>query len=134
MASSDNVVRAGLTSKPIDVDEVLTVVDATPSAPATIEPVAGGGGLARYPSPAEEFELIRCQPLPGHTVEVEGRSTLLVGLCVCGTGRLAAGERGEVLELRSGTAFAARPGAGSLRVEGEGLCLYAAATATLPRR
>ncbi|TDM29415.1 mannose-6-phosphate isomerase, class I, partial [Macrococcoides canis] len=38
MGPSDNVVRAGLTPKPIDVDELLRIVDTTP----LVQPVVAG--------------------------------------------------------------------------------------------
>ena len=39
MASSDNVVRGGLTNKHIDVDELLAVVDFTPLDDPVVRPV-----------------------------------------------------------------------------------------------
>src|SRR5699024_2494270 len=56
MANSDNVLRAGLTSKNVDVPELLKVVD--PNARAvfpTAEEVAPG--LTHYASPVKDFEL-----------------------------------------------------------------------------
>ncbi|MEZ5165623.1 MAG: mannose-6-phosphate isomerase, class I [Acidimicrobiales bacterium] len=50
MASSDNVVRGGLTSKHVDVDTLLELVDTTPTPVAVSTPVVEGG-VARYPSP-----------------------------------------------------------------------------------
>ena len=38
MAASDNVLRGGLTSKRIDVDELMQVLDATPAPPALLQP------------------------------------------------------------------------------------------------
>ena len=40
MANSDNVLRAGLTSKHVDVDELLVASDLRPAAPALIQPPA----------------------------------------------------------------------------------------------
>jgi mannose-6-phosphate isomerase len=129
MASSDNVVRAGLTLKPIDIDEVLAIADLTPSPPAPIEPVAAGDhGVARYDSLAEEFELLRLEAAPSREVTLESPPTLLIGICTRGHGRLEAPGRGEGIDLSSGSAFAARPGAGRLRVAGD-LCVYAATLA-----
>jgi mannose-6-phosphate isomerase class I len=126
MASSDNVVRAGLTPKPVDVGEVMAIADVTPSAPAAIEPAAESrSGVARYASPAEEFELRRLEAGPARELALDGPPTLLLGICTRGAGRLVAADRGESLALTSGSAFAVRPGAGRLRVDGE-LCAYAA--------
>jgi mannose-6-phosphate isomerase len=121
MASSDNVLRAGLTSKRVNVPELLRVLDFRPSEPARLRPVPGGaaapGGqsddtsgangtgrgplaaLAVYPAPVEDFQLSRLEvsddaaDLPG------GRPQIL--LCTAGRARLTdAG--GRVLELRRG--------------------------------
>jgi mannose-6-phosphate isomerase len=67
LANSDNVVRAGLTSKPVNVGELLRIVD--PSASG----VAGrscqvGPGLELYSSASDCFLLHRVEPgceLPG---------------------------------------------------------------------
>ncbi|MFI6513446.1 mannose-6-phosphate isomerase, class I [Streptosporangium sp. NPDC050855] len=59
MGGSDNVLRAGLTGKPMDVEELLRVTD--PSVPALrIEPQDG-----LYRTPAPEFRLGTAVPGPG---------------------------------------------------------------------
>jgi mannose-6-phosphate isomerase len=57
MANSDNVIRAGLTPKHIDVDALLEVSVLTPTAPARILPTPAGDAAA-YRPPAEEFGLL----------------------------------------------------------------------------
>jgi mannose-6-phosphate isomerase len=57
MAASDNVLRGGLTTKHVDVDELLAVVDPTPSEPPVVR-AAGTGRVHRYETQASEFELI----------------------------------------------------------------------------
>src|SRR5690606_16102872 len=56
MAPSDNVVRGGLTSKPVDVDELLRVVDPTPLA----DPVLPAG--RPYELPTAGIGLARVDP------------------------------------------------------------------------
>ena len=56
MASSDNVLRGGLTPKHVDANELLNVLDFRPSA-ATLTPVEQRDGGVRYVTPAREFEL-----------------------------------------------------------------------------
>jgi len=56
MANSDNVLRAGLTSKHVDVDELLAATDLRPAAPTRVAPSAGTAERV-YPAPAEEFRL-----------------------------------------------------------------------------
>ena len=67
MANSDNVVRAGLTAKPVDVRELLAVVDAMPTAPRLQTAVANARGAARYESKVEEFELWRLEAQTGRS-------------------------------------------------------------------
>jgi mannose-6-phosphate isomerase len=125
MANSDNVVRAGLTSKPVDVEELLEVVDATPTAPAPMRATAVAGGAARYPSAVEEFELWRLEPRSGESATMEDRRAIVIGICTRGTGRLRAPLRGDGLELAAGEAFVARAGVGPIEATGD-ITLHAA--------
>jgi mannose-6-phosphate isomerase len=59
MAASDNVVRAGLTRKHVDIEELLDITNFTPIPP----PLWAGAGLADADGvvlapPVEEFELV----------------------------------------------------------------------------
>jgi len=81
MASSDNVLRCGLTHKHIDVAELERVVDFTPSLPA---PLSGetsipttGARLTRYPTSAPEFELSLVELDSGASWASRGPSILL---------------------------------------------------------
>lgn len=57
--NSDNVVRGGLTSKHIDVEELIRVVDFDTSEPQFVAPQTVGPGLVLYPTPCPEFDLWR---------------------------------------------------------------------------
>ncbi|MFW5739554.1 MAG: mannose-6-phosphate isomerase, class I, partial [Myxococcota bacterium] len=58
MASSDNVLRAGLTPKPIDPAELLRIVSFNAGAPPIVEPYFDDGGLEGcYPAAAAEYDL-----------------------------------------------------------------------------
>jgi phosphomannomutase len=57
MASSNNVLRGGLTEKHVDVEELSNIVSITAGAPAILRPVPGRDGERIYPSPAKEFLL-----------------------------------------------------------------------------
>ncbi|WP_042455071.1 mannose-6-phosphate isomerase, class I [Streptacidiphilus jiangxiensis] len=76
MANSDNVLRAGLTPKHIDVPELLRVVDFAATEPGVIRPrsVAGHPGEELYPAPIDEFRLSRYRsggwPLPTDTPQI----------------------------------------------------------------
>ena len=77
MASSDNVLRGGLTEKHIDLAALIEVLDFTDARVPVIHPVLGPGGL-RYPVPVEEFDLTNCQlgAQPG-TLTTAGPQVLL---------------------------------------------------------
>jgi mannose-6-phosphate isomerase len=64
MGTSDNVLRAGLTSKLVDVDEFLAVARLAPCGPDLLHADAAGA----YPNRAEEFTLIRHDGTSTHDV------------------------------------------------------------------
>jgi mannose-6-phosphate isomerase len=57
MANSDNVLRGGLTSKHVDVQQLLNIVQCKESSQQTIEPIQEEGGEWVYPACADEFVL-----------------------------------------------------------------------------
>ncbi|MEY9967450.1 mannose-6-phosphate isomerase [Streptacidiphilus sp. MAP12-16] len=61
LANSDNVVRSGLTTKHVDVPELLRIVDFRSADPAILRPVPvpGSDGEELYPTPIDEFRLSR---------------------------------------------------------------------------
>ena len=81
MASSDNVVRGALTSKYVDVAELMRILDATPGPPRLVDPVPVGAFEQEYPVPAPQFRLSRLDlPADGSAVvlaDVAGPQLLL---------------------------------------------------------
>lgn len=61
MASSDNVIRGGLTTKHIAVDELVRVVNFTWDAPRVIDPTEISPGVFSYSTPCPEFEVWRLE-------------------------------------------------------------------------
>lgn len=88
MASSDNVLRGGLTSKHVDVPTLIDVVEAKPIVPAVQQPTLIDG-VATYDSPVPEFSLQRIEVVG--TITVDGGPAILL----CTAGRADAG--GHVL-------------------------------------
>ena len=131
MASSDNVVRAGLTAKPIDVAELLRVADPRPAAPSAIEARRLAPGTTVYTA-AAELELLRFEASPASAISFPGPDALLLAVCTRGLGRVEVPERSEGLALHAGAAFAVRPGAPTLRLAGD-LSVYASITPRAPR-
>jgi mannose-6-phosphate isomerase len=101
MASSDNVLRGGLTTKHVDLAALIEVLDFTDRKVPVLHPVLGPGGL-RYPVPVEDFDLTRCQLDSGSgTLTTRGPQMLL---CTEGRAVLASAEAELVLE-KGGSAF-----------------------------
>ncbi|MGY1604144.1 mannose-6-phosphate isomerase, class I [Geodermatophilus sp. SYSU D00815] len=101
MASSDNVLRGGLTSKHVDLAALIEVLDFTDGRIPVIHPVLGPGGL-RYPVPVQDFDLTRIQLDRGTGVLTTPGPQLL--LCTEGTAVLAAPD-GEVVLEKGRSAF-----------------------------
>ncbi|MFD7630423.1 mannose-6-phosphate isomerase, class I [Streptomyces sp. NPDC059851] len=88
LSNSDNVLRAGLTPKHVDVPELLRIVRFEPGDPALLRPE--GNGEEVYETPIDEFRLSRFTLAPG-----AAPSTLPSGapqILLCTAGRPKAGE------------------------------------------
>jgi len=88
LANSDNVVRAGLTPKHIDVPELLKLTDPAVAVPV-IEPRPLGDGVSVYDSPAPEFRLYRAE-LGAGEVKLPGAGGARLVLCTEGATALRA--------------------------------------------
>lgn len=117
MAASDNVLRGGLTSKHIDVPELLRVLDARPLPAPYLEPEHPQPGLTVY-RPAAAFALIDARVLPG-TEHVIPSTAQAIALCLEGQVEIS-GER-----LRRGEAALILGSDPS--VVGDGRCVIATA-------
>jgi mannose-6-phosphate isomerase len=124
LANSDNVVRAGLTAKHIDIPELLKLTDPTVAVPV-IEPRAIGAGVSVYDSPAPEFRLYRAELGPGE-VPLPGTGARVV-LCVEGVGALRASSgslkvaKGESCYLSAADGAVTASGPAVLFIAGSGL-------------
>ncbi|GHF39073.1 mannose-6-phosphate isomerase, class I [Streptomyces griseosporeus] len=94
MASSDNVLRCGLTAKHIDVPELLRVVRFSSTAPHVLGPEAGPGGEEVYDTPADDFRLSRWVLPPGGPERRFDAAAPQILLCTRGSAlvRTASGE------------------------------------------
>lgn len=84
MASSDNVIRGGLTTKHVDLPELEAVLDVRPE---HVEPVTPSGGPAewRYPVPVPDFAVTRHAPAAGEQLVVAPGGPEIL-LCLAGRG------------------------------------------------
>lgn len=103
MASSDNVMRGGLTSKHIDIAELVNVVDFNLSLDPVLHAKQLSEGLWVYPSKADDYLLYR--------IEVSGANLLAdielanPAILLCTAGEVAVGDsKGERQVLRQGEA------------------------------
>ncbi|WKD57030.1 Mannose-6-phosphate isomerase [Corynebacterium capitovis DSM 44611] len=90
MANSDNVLRGGLTSKHVDVPELVKVVDFSPLDDPTVETTPEGSGV-RYASPCRDFILSRYDLAPGESTVVDSDGPAEI-LCTAGSARCEAGD------------------------------------------
>jgi mannose-6-phosphate isomerase len=101
MASSDNVLRGGLTGKHVDLAALIEVLDFSDGRIPVIHPVLGPGGL-RYPVPVEDFDLTRVQlDAQSGTLTTRGPQVLL---CTEGTAVLSSAD-GELTLEQGSSAF-----------------------------
>ena len=98
LANSDNVVRAGLTGKHIDVPELLALLDPAVSVPV-LSPRVLADGVTWFDTPAPEFRLYLIE-LGGPPVTLPGHGPRIL-LCLDGACVLRSAS-GETLELRRG--------------------------------
>jgi mannose-6-phosphate isomerase len=121
LANSDNVVRAGLTGKHIDVPELLKLLDPAVTVPL-LSPVSVAGGAGCFDTPVPEFRLYVAD-LAEPEVALPGEGPR-IALCTAGTAALR-GERDQIKLARGESCFV--PAAdGPLRAAGPGRLFLAA--------
>jgi mannose-6-phosphate isomerase len=99
MASSDNVLRGGLTTKHVDIDELLAVVDFSDRAVAPVPVRRLGEHETQYVTDAADFRLSTISVESGRQWHSDRRGAELL-LCVSGPARIDA--RGTSIELGRG--------------------------------
>ncbi|HEV2260116.1 MAG TPA: mannose-6-phosphate isomerase, class I [Streptosporangiaceae bacterium] len=98
LANSDNVVRAGLTRKHIDVPELLTLLDPAVTVPV-LNPAPLGDGVTWFGTPAPEFRLhVADLAEPVVTLPAAGPR---IALCTDGAATLRT-DSGETVKLAHG--------------------------------
>jgi mannose-6-phosphate isomerase len=114
MAGSDNVLRAGLTPKHVDVPELLSVASFEPGPPGVVEPEHRDGEDV-YVTAAPEFRLSRLDAARGPELPAAGPQLLL-----CAEGEVRLRRDGDALDLRRGDAVFAGHRGGPIAVTGRG--------------
>jgi mannose-6-phosphate isomerase len=103
MASSDNVIRGGLTSKHIDTPELLKIVEFVEEKNPRVSPTNIATGLVQYPVPVADFSVYRASVSGANLfadLDIQGESIVL-----CTAGEVAVGTSLEEREvIRAGDA------------------------------
>lgn len=124
MANSDNVLRAGLTSKHVDLPELLDNVDVVAAPPIRIAPERVFTDTAVYYAPVDDFELsVTTLADAVEPVRLPGRGPRIL-LCLDGTVELH-GEHDGTLELTAGQSAFVPASDGLLTARGTGRVVQA---------
>jgi mannose-6-phosphate isomerase len=125
MASSDNVLRGGLTTKPLAVGELLRVLRFGPARPVLLRAQRDASGWERYATPALEFELARATLRGGAPLASAPERGIEILLCTEGAIDLAPSDGREGLRLAQGQSCVVPASAPAYRASGHG-ALYRA--------
>jgi mannose-6-phosphate isomerase len=102
MSASDNVVRGGMTTKHVDVEELLAVLDIRPIADPRVPPTDHGEGRWSYDTPDTPFRLWRFEVAGPFSHTATGRELVICAdgaTDLVGRGQTVALQPGETLEL-----------------------------------
>lgn len=123
MASSDNVLRAGLTPKHVDVDELLRRVDYVAAPPTRIVPHVFHGATRVFSAPVDDFELSVTTVDDGLVHPLPGRGPRIL-LCLSGELTVAS-SGGGTITVRKGESLFAPASDGALTAHGRGTVVQA---------
>ncbi|HKT00292.1 MAG TPA: mannose-6-phosphate isomerase, class I, partial [Rugosimonospora sp.] len=121
MAASDNVLRGGLTPKPVDVPELLRVLRFEVLADPVVPAVPVAPGVVTWPVPVPDFALYRAE-VDGAEVAVPAGGPR-IALCLAGEVRVDDGVAG--VRLAAGRAAIGAAGAKPVSVSGRGVVFVA---------
>ena len=103
MASSDNVLRGGLTPKPVDVKELQRILDYSELPDPILKPKQLAQGLQHFQIPLDDFQVYRLSPSATNLLidlELKGSA-----IAVCTEGELTIStSKEETLTLKRGEA------------------------------
>ena len=128
MASSDNVVRGGLTPKHVDVEELRAILRFEVQPPEVLEPVAAAGER-RFATAAGELELAVIEVADGEVYERSGERGAEILLCGAGEGRIREATGGAPVPFVRGESFLVTAAVPGYRIEGSATLFRAAGRA-----
>lgn len=121
MANSDNVLRAALTPKHVDVPETLATADFVTAPPFRIAPRMLGGSTRVFAAPVDDF-VLSVTDLHDGDHRLPGRGPRIV---LCLSGRVALRSAGSHLEVHQGQSIFVPASEGSLTARGRGTLVQA---------
>ena len=122
LGNSDNVVRAGLTGKHLDVPELLALLDPSVEVPV-LTPRTLADGIAWFDTPAPEFRLYLVDPV-GNTAALPGEGPRIL-LCTEGSVVLRS-ESGQEVEIGRGVSCFVSAADGTVTCTGQAHLFLAA--------
>lgn len=102
MASSDNVLRGGLTPKHIDIPELLSIVNFTATPVLTQRPLVDDDFERIYETPAAEFQLSEIALNGNERFLSRKERSVEILICMAGEGQIEELESGQTLPLSKG--------------------------------
>ena len=120
MANSDNVIRAGLTRKHVDVPELIKIARFTMGNPQILPAVRVSVGMEEYASPCEEFVLSRIVLEEEKTCELNSREGVEILLCTEGEGEIENGGGDQRVHFSKGMSFLVSAPVKDYRISGWG--------------
>lgn len=130
MAASDNVLRGGLTTKRVDVPELMTLVDTTPTKPQILraDAVSGVAGLGSFGPGVEDFSLALATPGASDVTFASTGPTMVLAT----NGELTVSADGVAVQLKPGQVAFRMDGLSPVTVSGTGEAFIATPGATPP--
>ncbi|MEN0128232.1 MAG: mannose-6-phosphate isomerase, class I [Brevundimonas sp.] len=123
MANSDNVLRAGLTTKHVDAEELLATLDTVAAPPIRIAPERVFTSTEIFYAPVDDFELSVTRLTDEGTTRIPGRGPRVL---VCIEGEVEVhGEHDGTLVLARGQAAFVPAADGPLSARGDGVLVQA---------
>jgi mannose-6-phosphate isomerase len=119
MANSDNVLRGGLTSKHVDLEELSRILDFMPYTSGLVEPTMIKPDWLVYDTPSVEFELSRLD-VRGQRIETVAATASMI--LFCQEGIIKALDAAEEIVVRQGESLFITPSLEPLLITGSGTC------------
>jgi mannose-6-phosphate isomerase len=129
LASSDNVLRAGLTSKTVDAEELLRVIDTRPCLPSAVTPTSLSDDEVVWRPDVDEFQLSRItvRSADEHHAVAADPSITGAQILFCTRGQVQVRAGALTVQLTRGSSAFVSADAGALTLSGDGEVFRAAA-------